>query len=153
MMGLWDTFQIIICNLYAFNLMLLETLLSYNGQQAIICYSFLCFAKGVSMLIQSKKLDRGPRSVRLQWLAKQYPKDMKELAGPDGKYKDTIQKLPLLFYTVQWQQCNIRRVLHGEKDTSQYWSKCSEVLWMIKGHRYTSVTQYGHPKPLKLRNP
>ena len=153
MMGLWDAFQIIICNLYNFGLMLFETLLSYNGQWAIICYSFLCFAKGVGILIWFKKPYWSPQSVRLQQLAKHYPTGMKELAGPDGKYKDTIQKLPLLFDAIQWQQCNVGQVPHSKKDAGRYQSECSKVLWMIKGHHYTSVTQYGHPKLLKLRNP
>ena len=103
MMGLWDTFQIVICDLYAFGLMLFETLPSYNGQHAIICYSFLCFTDGIGMIIWSKKPDQGPQSARLQQLAEQFPMGMKELAGPDGKYKDTIQKLPPLLDAVQWQ--------------------------------------------------
>ena len=55
MMGLQDAFQIIICDLYTFSLMLFETLPSYNGQCAIICYSFLCFIDGIGMIIRSKK--------------------------------------------------------------------------------------------------
>ena len=78
---------------------------------------------------------------------------MKELAEPDGKYKDTIQKLPLLFNAIQWQQHNVGWVPNSEKDAGWYWSKCNEVLWMTKGHCYIYMTQYGHPKPLKLRNP
>ena len=114
---------------------------------------FLWFANGIGMIIRSKKLDLSPQSVRLQQLAKQFPMGMKELAGPDGKYKDTIQKLPLLFDAIQWQQHNVGRVPNSEKDAGWYWSECNEVLWMTKGHCYTRMTQYGHPKPLKLRNP
>ena len=91
--GLREAFRRISVKMYGWALDLFQTLPNYQGQRAIICYSFVCLADNIGQLLRTNRPDRSPISagMRSRTLRCAVPA-MQEL---EGEQKDSLRSYSL----------------------------------------------------------
>ena len=119
--GLHEAFRRICVKMYGWALDLFQTLPNYQGQRAIICYSFVCLADNIGQLLQTNRPDRSPISagMRSRALRCAVPA-MQELEGERKDFLGASHYLMTIFESVQCQQ-TVKGVLpHTEVESERY---------------------------------
>ena len=115
--------------MYGWALDLFQTLPNYQGQRAIICYSFVCLADNIGQLLRTNRPDRVPISAdmrsRALWCA---VPAMQELEGERKDFIGASHYLMTVFESVQCQQ-TVKGVLpHTEVESERYISEQRTIL-------------------------
>ena len=103
--GLREAFRRICVKMYRWALDLFQTLLNYQGQRAIICYSFVCLADNIGQLLRTNHPDWSPISAGMWSRALRCTVPaMQELEGERKDFIGATHYLMTIFESVQCQQ-------------------------------------------------
>ena len=138
--------------MYHWALDLFQTLPNYQGQRAIICYSFVCLADNIGQLLRTNRPDRSPilagmwsRALRCTVPA------MQELEGERKDFIGAMHYLMTVFESVQRQQ-TVKGVLpHTEVESERYIAERRTILKALREHGDMRTSVKGYPSPVSLR--
>ena len=150
--GLREAFHRICVKMYGWALDLFQTLPNYQGQRAIICYSFVCLADNIGQLLQTNRPDRSPISagMRSRALRCAVPA-MQELKGERKDFLGASHYLMTIFEGVQHQQ-TVKGVLpHTEVESERYIAEQRTILKALREHADMKQSVKGYPSPVSLR--
>ena len=150
--GLREAFRRICIQMYRWALDLFQTLPNYQGQRAIICYSFVRLADNIGQLLRTNRPDRSPISagMRTRALRCAVPA-MQELEGEQKDFIGASHYLMTVFESVQRQQ-TVKGVLpHTEVESERYFAEQRTILKALREHGDMRTSVKGHPSPVSLR--
>ena len=150
--GLREAFRRICVQMYRWALDLFQTLPNYQGQRAIICYSFVRLADNIGQLLRTNRPDRSPISagMRTRALRCAVPA-MQELEGEQKDFIGASHYLMTVFESVQRQQ-TVKGVLpHTEVESERYFAEQRTILKALREHGDMRTSVKGHPSPVSLR--
>ena len=150
--GLREAFRRICVKMYRWALDLFQTLPNYQGQRAIICYSFVCLADNIGQLLRTNRPDRSPISagMRSRALRCAVPA-MQELEGERKDFIGATHYLMTVFESVQHQQM-VKGVLpHTEVESERYIAERRTILKALREHGDMRTSIKGYPSPVSLR--
>ena len=150
--GLREVFRRICVRMYGWALDLFQMLPNYQGQRAIICYSFVCLADNIGQLLRTNRPDRVPISadMRSHALRCAVPA-MQELEGEQKDFIGAFHYLMTVFESVQCQQTVEGVLPHTEVESEHYVNERQTILKALREHVDMRQSVKGYPSPVSLK--
>ena len=150
--GLREAFRRICVQMYRWALDLFQTLPNYQGQRAIICYSFVRLADNIGQLLRTNRPDRSLISAGMRTRALRCAvRAMQELEGEQKDLIGASHYLMTVFESVQRQQMVKGVLLHTEVESERYFAEQRTILKALREHGDMRTSVKGHPSPVSLR--